>query len=62
MLTSPWFDMTAIVDGRFGKVCMKAGPDEKVIGANGRIVRKSNIFTRGSGKGRDCLAEPWDLN
>lgn len=37
---------------------MNAGPDEKAMGGKDRIVRRSYIFTRGSGIGRDCLENP----
>lgn len=36
---------------------MNAGPEEKAIGGKERIVLRSYIFTRGSGKGRDFLIE-----
>jgi hypothetical protein len=30
-----------MVEGRFGSICMKAGPEEKGIGGSGRMVRMS---------------------
>jgi hypothetical protein len=55
MLIKPWFEITAILEGRLGRTLIKAGPVGKGTGGSGRIVRKSYTFTNGSGNGRDCL-------
>lgn len=46
-----------IVEARFGRTFMNAGPEEKAIGGKERIVLRSYIFTRGSGNGRDFLID-----
>jgi hypothetical protein len=55
MLIRPWLEVTTTVEGRLGRMLMKAGVEENGIGGRGRIVRKSYTLTSGSGNGRDCL-------
>lgn len=55
MLTNPWCDVIAKVDGRFGMMLMNAGPLANGKGGSGFSVRISYTLTSGSGWGRPCL-------